>query len=136
MTFDELLTQVLELLQRDGRVSYRALRRRFDLDEEYLEDLKAEIIQAKKLAVDEDGAVLVWTGGTTTPPAPASEQERCPRGLEGTLRIIAAITCRPVLFHILALPSTPSQAGGGPPASGTGPLGTKAVRRVLCLNSS
>jgi hypothetical protein len=82
MTFDELLTQVLELLQRDGRVSYRALRRRFDLDEEYLEDLKAEIIQAKKLAVDEDGAVLVWTGGTTTPPAPASEQERCPRGLE------------------------------------------------------
>ena len=50
MTFDEILTQVLELLQRDGRVSYRALKRRFDLDEEHLEDLKAEIIQAKKLA--------------------------------------------------------------------------------------
>ena len=62
MTFDETLIRVLELLQREGRVSYRALRRRFDLDEEYLEDLKAEIIQAKKLAVDEDGAVLVWTG--------------------------------------------------------------------------
>jgi len=59
MTFDEALAGVLELLQREGRVSYRALRRRFDLDEEYLEDLKAEIIQAKKLAVDEDGAVLV-----------------------------------------------------------------------------
>jgi len=58
MTFDETLVRVLELLQREGRVSYRALRRRFDLDEEYLEDLKAEIIQAKKLAVDEDGAVL------------------------------------------------------------------------------
>jgi len=40
-------------------VSYRALRRRFDLDEEYREDLQAEIIQAKKLALDEDGAVLV-----------------------------------------------------------------------------
>jgi hypothetical protein len=38
--------------------------------------------------------------------------ERCPRCLEGTLRIIAAITCRPVLFHILASHSTPSQAGG------------------------
>ena len=62
--------------------------------------------------------------------------ERCPRCLEGTLRIIAAITCRPVLFHILASPSTPSQAGGCPPASGTGPLGARAVRRVLCLNSS
>src|SRR6266446_2209226 len=78
MTCDELLTQVLELLRRDGRVSYRALRRRFDLDEEYLEDLKAEIIQAKQLAVDEDGAVLVWTGGTATTPAPASDQERAP----------------------------------------------------------
>ena len=58
MTFDEILTQVLELLQREGRVSYRALKRRFDLDEDYLDDLKAEIIQAKQLAVDEDGAVL------------------------------------------------------------------------------
>jgi class 3 adenylate cyclase len=63
MTFDEILTQVIELLQREGRVSYRALKRRFDLDDEYLEDLKAEIIEAKQLAVDEDGKVLVWTGG-------------------------------------------------------------------------
>ena len=78
MTFDEILTKVRELLQRNGRVSYRALKRRFDLDEEYLEDLKAEIIRAKQLAVDEDSAVLVWTGGTTTPPAPASDQECAP----------------------------------------------------------
>ena len=78
MTFDEILTQVLELLRREGRVSYRALKRRFDLDEDYLEDLKAEIIQAKKLAVDEDGAVLVWTGDAVTAPAPVSDQERAP----------------------------------------------------------
>ncbi len=62
MTFDEALTQVLDLLQREGRVSYRALRRRFNLDAEYLEDLKAELIDAKQLAVDEAGKVLVWTG--------------------------------------------------------------------------
>jgi len=62
MTFDEILTQVLELLQREGRVTYRALKRRFALDDEYLEDLKGEIIKAKRLAVDEDGEVLVWTG--------------------------------------------------------------------------
>jgi class 3 adenylate cyclase len=62
MTFDEVLAQVLDLLQRQGRVSYRALKRRFDLDDEYLEDLKAEIIQAQRLAVDEDGVVLVWSG--------------------------------------------------------------------------
>src|SRR3989441_1373671 len=78
MTFDEILTQVLDLLRRDGRVSYRALKRRFDLDEDYLEDLKAEIIQAKKLAVDEAGAVLVWTGDAGVAPAVVSRQERAP----------------------------------------------------------
>lgn len=59
ITFDEVMAQVLELLQHEGRLSYRALKRRFALDEEYLEDLKAEIIDAKQLAVDEDGKVLV-----------------------------------------------------------------------------
>jgi len=64
-TFDEILTQVLDLLQREGRVSYRALKRRFELDDDYLEDLKAELIDAKHLAVDEDGKVLVWVGEET-----------------------------------------------------------------------
>ena len=62
MTFDEVLAQVIALLQREGRVSYRALKRRFDLDDEYIEDLKTEIVDAKHLAVDEDGKVLVWLG--------------------------------------------------------------------------
>src|SRR5215467_1401536 len=70
MTFDETLTQVVELLQREGRVTYRALKRRFALDDDYLEDLKGEIIKAKRLAVDEDGEVLVWTGA-----APVSSSE-------------------------------------------------------------
>lgn len=65
MTFDEVLDQVRELLQSKGRVTYRALKRRFDLDDEYLEDLKGELIKAERLAVDEDGEVLVWTGGAT-----------------------------------------------------------------------
>ena len=62
ITFDEVLAQVLELLQREGRVSYRALKRRFAVDDEYLEDLKAEIIDSKQLAFDEEGKVLVWRG--------------------------------------------------------------------------
>src|SRR6267143_1799435 len=78
MTFDELLAQVLELLQRDQRLSYRALKRRFDLDDAYLEDLKAEIIDAKRLAVDEDGKVLVWTGAAVPSPRPAPPSEREP----------------------------------------------------------
>ena len=62
MTFDEILAQVLDLLQRQRRVSYRALKRRFDLDDAYLEDLKAEIIKAQRLAIDEAGEVLGWAG--------------------------------------------------------------------------
>jgi hypothetical protein len=34
MTFDEILDQVLDLLRREGRVSYRALKRSFGLDAE------------------------------------------------------------------------------------------------------
>ena len=62
MTYDEVLTQVLDLLRRDQRVAYRVLKRRFDLDDEYIEDLKADLIKAKRLAADEEGEVLVWLG--------------------------------------------------------------------------
>jgi class 3 adenylate cyclase/predicted ATPase len=78
MTFDEILAQVIELLQRQRRVSYRALKRRFDVDDEYIEDLKAEIIQAQRLAVDEDGAVLVWTEEPITATTPTRDTERPP----------------------------------------------------------
>jgi len=76
MTFDEVLAQVLDLLQRERRISYRALKRRFSLDDEYLKDLKSEIIDAKQLAIDENGTVLVWTGlppSPDTPPEPKAD---------------------------------------------------------------
>ena len=74
MTYDEVLTQVLDLLQRDQRVAYRVLKRRFDLDNEYIEDLKADLIKAKRLAADEEGEVLVWLGESeaSTPNTQAS----------------------------------------------------------------
>src|SRR5437870_13180011 len=65
MTFDEILEQVTELLQRQGRISYRALKLRFNLDDEFLEGLKDELIAAQQLASDEDGKVLVWVGNKT-----------------------------------------------------------------------
>jgi hypothetical protein len=64
MKFSAVVEQVLEMLQRQGRVSYRALKREFDLNDDYVEDLKEEIIKARRLAIDEDGAVLVWTGAS------------------------------------------------------------------------
>src|SRR5215475_5344596 len=67
MSVDEILAEVVALLQKEGRVSYRLLKRRFVLDDEYLEDLKAELIDAKRIAVDEDGKVLVWVGASPIP---------------------------------------------------------------------
>jgi hypothetical protein len=64
MDYDELVAKVIELLQREKRVPYRALKRRFDLDNDYIEDLKVELIKAKQLARDENGEILVWAGDT------------------------------------------------------------------------
>jgi class 3 adenylate cyclase/predicted ATPase len=72
MDFTALRTQVIELLQREQRLSYRALKRQFALDDEDLEALKDELIYAKQLAVDEDGRVLVWIGGTSIAPPTVS----------------------------------------------------------------
>ena len=71
MDFYAVLDEVLELLQRHKRVTYRALKRQFGLDDAYLEDLKAEIIEARQLAVDQDGTMLVWCGDLASPPPPA-----------------------------------------------------------------
>jgi len=62
MKFSELIEQARAWLQRQGRVSYRALKREFELDDEYLADLKSELVDAQRVAVDEDGKVHVWIG--------------------------------------------------------------------------
>jgi TOMM system kinase/cyclase fusion protein len=67
MTFEEILDQAIAMLRRRGRLTYGALKRQFQLDDAYLEDLKAELIEGQRLAVDEDGRVLVWTGDASTP---------------------------------------------------------------------
>jgi predicted ATPase/class 3 adenylate cyclase len=90
MDFDALFAQVIALLQREQRISYRVLKRRFALSDEDLADLKDELIYAKKLAVDEEDRVLVWVGekasastsplvpGSPEPALPATDQEREP----------------------------------------------------------
>jgi hypothetical protein len=76
------LAQIIVALQREQRISYRALQRRFALGDAYLEDVKEELIYAKRLARDEDGRVLVWTGepGGVLPLTrdPAVAPERAP----------------------------------------------------------
>jgi hypothetical protein len=82
MTFDEVLAHVLELLQREGRISYRALKLRFDINDDYIEGIKDELIYAKKLAMDEEHRVLVWVGAhasaSAPPPVPATPEPALP----------------------------------------------------------
>jgi hypothetical protein len=70
MTFEEVLDQAIAMLQRRGRVTYRTLKRQFNLDDEALEDLKEEIIEAEQLAVDQNGKMLVWAGDAPSAPTP------------------------------------------------------------------
>ena len=68
VTFREVLVQVIEWLQQDTRVSYRALKMQFDLDDEYLEVLKEELIDVQQVARDQDGRMLIWSGEAATAP--------------------------------------------------------------------
>jgi class 3 adenylate cyclase/tetratricopeptide (TPR) repeat protein len=78
MTFEEILDQATDMLQRRGRVTYRALKLQFQLDDDQLEGLKEELIEAARLAVDEDGKVLVWTGGPAAAAMSVRDQARAP----------------------------------------------------------
>src|SRR5215510_2795209 len=61
MGFYEILDQVVDLLRRRGRVTYRALQREFQLDEDALNDLKDELFYAHPEARDDAGRGLVWS---------------------------------------------------------------------------
>src|SRR5262245_69634 len=110
MEFAEILAQVIDLLAREKRLSYRALQLRFHLDDAYLEGLKEEMIYAKRLAVDEEGRVLVWTGdaGALPPPSPPAPQ---------------------TAYHPHALPAAPLQAI----SAETAPHRPEAERRQITV---
>ena len=75
MDFDHILDQAIEMLQRRGRLTYRTLKRQFELDDEAFEDLKEELVYGQRLARDEEERVLVWTGELASMPSPASAPE-------------------------------------------------------------
>ena len=74
-----VVDQVIELLRRRGRVSYRALRVQFHLDDEGLDALKAELIAVQQLAVDQAGTMLVWTGDQEALPEPPPRTRETPQ---------------------------------------------------------
>ena len=88
MNILEIINQVRGHLEQNGRVSYRVLRRQFDLDDETLEDLKEELIDVQRVAADEGGKVLVWLSA----PEQASETAAAPAPIEPPVRDPASYT--------------------------------------------
>jgi hypothetical protein len=82
VTFEEVLTQAIAMLQRLGRVSYRALKVQFQLDDDLLEILKGEIVEVHQLATDQDGKMLVWAGDVRATPALTSTSPTQPARLQ------------------------------------------------------
>ena len=68
MDFVAVMDQVITLLRQRGRLTYRTLQLQFQLDDAHLEALKDELIEGQRLAVDEAGRVLVWTGAPGAAP--------------------------------------------------------------------
>jgi class 3 adenylate cyclase/tetratricopeptide (TPR) repeat protein len=118
MGFYEILDQILALLKSRGRVTYRALKREFNLDDAFIEDLKAEILYAQHPIIEEDGRGLVWTEHTPpgdrdpmplsyTPPHLAEKILTSRSALEGERKQVTVLFCD--LAH-----STPLAARLGP----------------------
>src|SRR5215813_2989352 len=78
MDFYAVLDEVFALLRQRGRVSYRALKRQFDLDDAYLDDLKVEILEVQQCARDQEGTMLVWTGAVASAATSEPVQARAP----------------------------------------------------------
>src|SRR5262249_45032374 len=78
VTFNEVLSQTIAMLHQHGRVSYRALKRQFAIQDDYLEDLKDAILFAHPEVIDEEGRGLVWTGVAGTPSSAASSLVQSP----------------------------------------------------------
>src|SRR4029434_6053310 len=110
MDFYTVLDQVLALLRQRGRVSYRALKRQFQLDDETLADLTAELLYAHHPVGEEEGSGLVWLGDAMTAPY-------------GPSRVLQPETPRPVQ-------DTPSTRSAFPP---TTPPRPEAERRQLTV---
>src|SRR4029079_19589517 len=80
VNFEQCLIETIAMLRRQQRVSYRALKRQFGVDDAFVEDLKAEIVEVLELAADQDGRMLVCKGD------PAAADERAPERAAGAER--------------------------------------------------
>ena len=71
MNLLEVVRQVRRHLEESGRVSYRMLRRQFDLEDDALEELIEELVDIQHIALREKNA-LAWSGAPASALPPAT----------------------------------------------------------------
>jgi class 3 adenylate cyclase/tetratricopeptide (TPR) repeat protein len=76
VSFLDTVRRAKTYLEEQGRVSVRALRREFELDDDSLADLVEELVEIQGVAT-QDGPALAWCG--PAPIAPPAPPERDPR---------------------------------------------------------
>jgi class 3 adenylate cyclase len=77
MSFLDIVERAKAYLTRHQRVSLRALRREFGLDDQALEELVEELVHVQQVAVLE-GKTLAWAGPTASP-TPAARSDEATR---------------------------------------------------------
>jgi hypothetical protein len=88
----EVVRQAVKILQEQGRLTYRMLKRQFNLDDEALEDVKEELLFSHPV-VDETGSGLVWTAERSAP------EPETQRGTEAGSRFHAVLSTMIMLLQ-------------------------------------
>src|SRR6266446_1971856 len=92
MDFYDMLDQVVTLLRARGRVTYRALKVQFALDDEHLDALKEELLYSQPQVIDDHGrGLLVYFG---YPQAHEDDAQRVVRTGLGILESMGTLNTR------------------------------------------
>jgi class 3 adenylate cyclase/tetratricopeptide (TPR) repeat protein len=78
MSFLETVERARVFLERNGRVSLRALQREFEIDGDALDELVEELVEVQRAAVRE-GEILAWVVGAVARAQAPARPERDPR---------------------------------------------------------
>jgi hypothetical protein len=77
MSFLDTIERAKSYLERQGRVSLRALKREFELDDDMLEELIEELVDVQAVA-SSDGRILHWSGEVARPAEAAAAAPAAP----------------------------------------------------------
>jgi class 3 adenylate cyclase/tetratricopeptide (TPR) repeat protein len=120
VNFARVLKEVLWCLVAEGSISYRRIKRGFDLDDDALEDVRREMISTLRIAADLEGELLVWApDGRAARPEPMALPQPLPALRHAERRPTAPAAKRdlPAVAEIAPPPVSPTPVVPAAPAA-------------------